>query len=167
MLSPFDLGREGAHNVLYTLGHVAGNGESQRDGLQTVVLVLMEHRDMALFAVAWSHDAEVEAVGGQAEVVSEADGKLLEQGLLACDTGSYQRNVEAFQLFTILFSLFTSVCNRSCLLELTTLTTRVEVERDTRGLAWGNRFSLVVADGGTATGSIALLEGHRLCARIA
>jgi len=94
MLSPFDLGREGAHNVLYTLGHVAGNGEGQRDGLLTVVLVLMEHRDMALFAVAWSHDAEIEAVGGQAEVVSEADGKLLEQGLLAGDAGADKGNVD-------------------------------------------------------------------------
>ena len=71
MLSPFGLGLEGAHDVLYTLGHVASDGEGQRDRLLAVVLVAVEHRDMALFAIAWSHDAEVEAVGREAEVNSQ------------------------------------------------------------------------------------------------
>ena len=94
MLAPFGLSLEGAHDVLYTLGHVAGDGEGQRDRFLAVVLVAVEHRDMSLFAIARSHDAEVEAVGREAEVVGEADGELLEQGLLAGDTSSDQGNVD-------------------------------------------------------------------------
>ena len=89
MLAPFDLGLEGAHNMLYTLGHVAGDGEGQRDRFLAVVLVAVEHRDMALFAIAWSHDAEVETVGREAEVVGETDGELLEQRLFAGNAGAY------------------------------------------------------------------------------
>ena len=114
---------------------------------------------MALLGFANSHNAQIEPIGGETEIVADANGELAHEGFLRGDAGAYHRQVEAF--------LVTAIDDSTHFFELTTLASRIEAERHSCCVARSDGFVLGVVDGGASTGGIALLNSDSLLTGIA
>ena len=127
--------------------------------LLAVLLVTMEHDNGALAGLTHTHATHVIMVGGKAQPVVDAHGKLAQQRLLAGHAVAYQCEVDALPAF--------AVFDGALLMELAALAPRIEAQRDATAIARQQTGSLGKVDGGTATRGVALLEGYSLCACIA
>ena len=145
---------QGIGHVLQPLGRVLSDAEPDGLHLAAVALALIENNDIALFRLANVHDAEVEAVGGEPDIVVHADRKLPDERLLTGDALAFEGHGDALRL--------TAIDHGAALVELTALALRVERQGDSRRVARGNGLGAVEPDGGAVARGVTLRQRHRL-----
>ena len=160
--------------MLEALGHRVVDGEDDGESLLAVqdwILIAVEDDNTALLRLTDAHAPEVEVIGGKAQVVCDANGKLLHQGLFRGDAGADEGEGYTLPLTTPSFGhpscLRRGIHDGARFFKLTALAARVEAEGNAGGVGRGDGFILGEVDGGTATGSVALYQSDVLAAAVA
>ena len=159
--------------MLQTLGTVGADGIADGEKLAAVAVVTMQYRDGALYGVARMENANVEAIGIEADIVADTNGILPKQGLFAGDARSLKSQGDVFggagvrgcggarDVFGGVF-FKGAVLEGGAFVEVATLALGVENERHVDSVARSDGLVFVEEDGRAMAGGIALHETDSL-----
>jgi hypothetical protein len=89
LISALDYCLDGIRYVLQSFWGIGVDSEGYRDALLAVPFVAMENDNATFLSLANMHDAEVETIGGETDVVRDTDWELTHEGFFGCDTVAY------------------------------------------------------------------------------